>query len=160
MDSNNMNHPHFQNTLSVPWLLFSLFWGLFLIFAPVEADWRNGSLADMSHSTILILEQMRHYIAKPFLGAGIVFMLHSVIQQPFHLPYFLQQPLYIAGNLLAALCFILGIRFTLEIKFGIGSLPIYTWLSFHPEIFTLWMTFSAVLICLAANSCSDKEDIL
>lgn len=152
-----------KKKLSMGWLLFTLFWGLFLIFAPVESDWRNASLSDMpsyTYSAILILEQMRHYIAKPLLSAGAVFTLCSVIRFPFSLPPLLRQGLYITGSILAAVCLIYGIQFTLAIYFGIGSLPIYTWLNFHTWVFSLWMTLAAVLLCLAANDRPIKEKLI
>lgn len=143
-----------RNTLSIPWLLFTLFWGLFLLFAPVETDWRNASLSDMSSFTynlILVLEQMRYYIAKPLLCAGSVFVLRSAIHLPFTIPIPVRKVLYITGSFLAALGLINGVRFTFAVYFGIGSLPFYTWLNFHTWAFSLWMTIAAITLSLSSK---------
>lgn len=150
--------PPTQPSIAKFWLLFALFWGLYLCFAPTEQDvfdfWDTDINIYLSN-TILILSQMRRYLAPSLLGAGIVFTLRSAVRLPFLLPEFVRRGMYIAGNILGAVSLIVDLRFVLIPYIGLNRTGItdYFWLHDNQWFFALWTIIAALLI---AGSMKDR----
>jgi len=138
-------------TISKFWLLFTLFWGLFILLTtPLHnAVTRYEAFGPINNKTVMILWETRRFFGFPLFAASVISGMLGLLQERLRLP-----SLPHSLQLIAVIMLLCGLYASLNCTL-LNTLP-FPWdlgmqLVTHPHWLILWQTAAAALFHLSTK---------